>query len=48
MISGVGALVAELISTVVGAAANHLVQLVAAGGLAAIPWNLLVWAVPGR
>jgi uncharacterized protein len=33
--------------TVVGAAATHLVQLVAAGGLAAIPWNLLVWAVPG-
>ena len=33
--------------TVVGAAATHLVQLVATGGLAAIPWNLLVWAVPG-
>jgi uncharacterized protein len=33
--------------TVTGAAATHLVQLVAAGGLAAIPWNLLVWAVPG-
>ena len=33
--------------TVVGAAATHLVQLVAGGGLAAIPWNLLVWAVPG-
>jgi uncharacterized protein len=34
--------------TVVGAAATHLVQLVAAGGLAAIPWNLLVWAVRVR
>jgi uncharacterized membrane protein YfcA len=33
--------------TVTGAAATHLVQLVATGGLAAIPWNLLVWAVPG-
>lgn len=34
-------------STVVGAAATHFVQLVSAGGLAAIPWNLIVWAVPG-
>lgn len=34
-------------ATVVGAALTHLVQLVAEGGLAAIPWNLLVWAVPG-
>jgi uncharacterized membrane protein YfcA len=47
-------LVAGLISTtlivagtVTGAAATHLVQLLATGGLAAIPWNLLVWAVPG-
>lgn len=34
-------------ATVVGAALTHLVQLAAEGGLAAIPWNLLVWAVPG-
>jgi len=34
-------------STVVGAAATHLVQLAAEGGLSAIPWNLVVWAVPG-
>jgi uncharacterized protein len=33
--------------TVVGAAATHLVQLATEGGLSAIPWNLLVWAVPG-
>lgn len=33
--------------TVVGAAATHTVQLAATGGLQAIPWNLLVWAVPG-
>lgn len=33
--------------TVVGAAATHLIQLTASGGLAAIPWNLIVWAVPG-
>ncbi len=33
--------------TVVGAALTHLVQLYAEGGLAAIPWNLIVWAVPG-
>jgi uncharacterized membrane protein YfcA len=33
--------------TVVGAAATHLVQLTAAGGLSAVPWNLLAWAVPG-
>jgi len=33
--------------TVVGAAATHLVQLAADGGLSAIPWNLIVWAVPG-
>jgi uncharacterized membrane protein YfcA len=32
--------------TVTGAAATHLVQLVITGGLAATPWNLLVWAVP--
>jgi uncharacterized membrane protein YfcA len=34
-------------STVAGAAATHLVQLVMAAGLSAIPWNLIVWAVPG-
>jgi uncharacterized protein len=33
--------------TVVGAAATHVVQLTAAGGLRAVPWNLLAWAVPG-
>jgi uncharacterized protein len=33
--------------TVAGAATTHLVQLVIEGGLSAIPWNLLVWAVPG-
>lgn len=33
--------------TVVGAALTHMVQLAAVGGLAAIPWNLIVWAVPG-
>ncbi len=29
------------------AAVTHLTQLVMEGGLSAIPWNLLVWAVPG-
>ncbi len=33
--------------TVVGAATMHMVQLAAEGGLSAIPWNLIVWAVPG-
>lgn len=33
--------------TVVGAAATHLVQLGLEGGFTAIPWNLIVWAVPG-
>jgi uncharacterized membrane protein YfcA len=33
--------------TVAGAAATHLATLFAAGGIAAIPWNLIVWAVPG-
>lgn len=33
--------------TVVGAALTHLMQLYAEGGLTAIPWNLVVWAVPG-
>ncbi|HEX6335314.1 MAG TPA: sulfite exporter TauE/SafE family protein [Jiangellaceae bacterium] len=33
--------------TVVGAALTHMVQLAAADGFTAIPWNLLVWAVPG-
>jgi uncharacterized membrane protein YfcA len=34
-------------ATVVGAALTHLIQLAAEGGLTAIPWNLIVWAVPG-
>jgi uncharacterized membrane protein YfcA len=34
-------------ATVTGAAVTHLVELGREGGLAAIPWNLLVWAVPG-
>lgn len=34
-------------ATVVGAAATHLATLVGEGGLQAIPWNLLIWAVPG-
>ncbi len=33
--------------TVVGAALTHMVQLAADGGFSAIPWNLIVWAVPG-
>ncbi len=33
--------------TVAGAATTHGIQLAAEGGLEAIPWNLLVWAVPG-
>ena len=33
--------------TVTGAALTHTVQLAKDGGLSAIPWNLLVWAVPG-
>lgn len=33
--------------TVVGAAGTHMVQLATHGGLSAIPWNLIVWAVPG-
>jgi uncharacterized membrane protein YfcA len=33
--------------TVLGAALTHLVQLALRGGLAAIPWNLIVWGVPG-
>jgi uncharacterized membrane protein YfcA len=33
--------------TVVGAAVTHMVQLAVHGGLTAIPWNLIVWAVPG-
>jgi len=33
--------------TVVGAAATHLLELLQEGGLGAIPWNLIVWAVPG-
>lgn len=34
-------------ATVVGAALTHFVQLVMQGGMSAIPWNLIVWAVPG-
>jgi hypothetical protein len=33
--------------TVAGAAITHLLQLVVDGGFGAIPWNLIVWAVPG-
>ncbi len=33
--------------TVAGAATTHVVQLYLGGGLRAIPWNLIVWAVPG-
>jgi uncharacterized membrane protein YfcA len=33
--------------TVVGAALTHMTQLAADGGFTAIPWNLIVWAVPG-
>lgn len=34
-------------ATVIGAALAHLVQLAREGGFSAIPWNLIVWAVPG-
>lgn len=34
-------------ATVVGAASAHMVQLAMIGGWKAIPWNLIVWAVPG-
>ena len=34
-------------ATVAGATVTHLTQLARDGGLAAVPWNLLVWAVPG-
>jgi len=33
--------------TVFAAALAHLVQLAREGGFAAIPWNLIVWGVPG-
>ncbi len=33
--------------TVAGAAATHLVELLRDGGVGAIPWTLIVWAVPG-
>jgi uncharacterized membrane protein YfcA len=33
--------------TVSGAAVTHLIQLAHEGGVSAIPWNLIVWAVPG-
>ena len=36
-----------LAGTVVGAALTHMVQLAADGGFSAIPWNLIIWAVPG-
>ena len=29
------------------AALIHLIQLAGEGGISAIPWNLIVWAVPG-
>ncbi|MEX2586682.1 MAG: sulfite exporter TauE/SafE family protein [Actinomycetota bacterium] len=34
-------------STVAGAAVTHAVQLVSEGGIGAVPWNLIAWAVPG-
>lgn len=34
-------------ATVIGAALTHMVQLAMIGGWKAIPWNLIVWAVPG-
>lgn len=34
-------------ATVTGASLTHLAALARAGGLTAIPWNLIVWAVPG-
>ncbi len=36
-----------VIGTVVGAALTHMVQLAVEGALSAIPWNLIVRAVPG-
>lgn len=33
--------------TVVGAATTHMVQIAAHGGLSAIPWDLIAWAMPG-
>jgi hypothetical protein len=33
--------------TVVGAAVTHSAQLIATDGFTAVPWNLIVWAVPG-
>ncbi len=36
-----------IVGTVAGAATTHLVQLYLGGGVRAIPWNLIVWAVPG-
>ena len=33
--------------TVVGAASTHTVQLIVEGGFSAVPWNLIIWAVPG-
>jgi len=34
-------------ATVIGAATAHMIQLAMVGGWKAIPWNLIVWAVPG-
>lgn len=34
-------------TTVLGAAITHLIQLASSGCLSAIPWNLIVWSVPG-
>jgi uncharacterized membrane protein YfcA len=33
--------------TVIAAALAHVVQLSLEGGFAAVPWNLIVWGVPG-
>lgn len=34
-------------ATVTGASLTHLAELARTGGLVTIPWNLIVWAVPG-
>lgn len=34
-------------ATVLGAATTHFIELFLSGGLRAIPWNLIVWSVPG-
>lgn len=47
--TGVGEATSTVVvaSTVAGATVVHLGQLAVSGGLTAIPWNLIVWAVPG-